>query len=461
MSKLLHDRQLPQIVEYRVSIVETGAVGDGKTKNTRAIQQALDACADRGGGCVVIPPGIWLTGALTLRSKVELHAQEGALVLFSRDFDDYPLLQASYEGVSTVRCQAPLQGDDLHDVAITGEGIFDGSGDAWRPVKKSKLTPSQWEALCQTGGCIEKTEEESIWWPTKEAMLGETVVAELHDKPSFSIEEFEPARDFLRPTLLRLQRCQKVLLQGPTFENSPAWCLHLFQCDQVTIRQVNVRNPWYAQNGDGIDLDSCTNVLLEDSAFDVGDDAICIKSGKRQREMDRHLPSADMLIRRCTVYHGHGGFVVGSEMSGGVKNLHVQDCTFIGTDVGIRFKSARGRGGVIENILIERIQMVNIAKEAISFHMFYDGTEGTFFTEEERNKRFVDEGTPYVRHIRLREITCIGAKTAILINELVEAPIEDLHIEKTHIVAEHGIIMQGGAGVHFHQNQIVIENKKD
>ena len=461
MSKLLHDRQLPQIVEYRVSIVETGAVGDGKTKNTRAIQQALDVCANHGGGCVVIPPGIWLTGALTLRSNVELHAQEGALVLFSRDFDDYPLLQASYEGISTVRCQAPLQGDDLHDVAITGEGIFDGSGDAWRPVKKSKLTPSQWEALCQTGGFIEKAEEESIWWPTKEAMLGEMVVVKLHDKPSFSIEEFEPARDFLRPTLLRLQRCQKVLLQGPTFENSPAWCLHLFQCDQVTIRQVNVRNPWYAQNGDGIDLDSCTNVLLEDSAFDVGDDAICIKSGKRQREMDRHLPSADMLIRRCTVYHGHGGFVVGSEMSGGVKNLHVQDCTFIGTDVGIRFKSARGRGGVIENVLIERIQMVNIAKEAISFHMFYDGTEGTFFTEEERNKRFVDEGTPYVRHITLREITCIGAKTAILINELTEAPIEDLHIEKTHIVAEQGIIMQGGVGVHFYQNQIVIQKKKD
>ena len=437
----------PVIPETTFNIMGYGAVGDGMVMNTWAIQTAIDECAKAGGGRVIIPPGIWLTGPITLRNRIDLHVQAGALLLFSQNFNDYPLVEANYEGVSTIRCQAPINGDDLEDVAITGDGVIDGGGAAWRPVKRSKTTQYQWRQLLSQGGVVEEGDDEAIWWPTPQALQGAEVVQRLHTEGVQDREDFAPARDFLRPALLRLQRCRRILLDGPTFQNSPAWCLHFFLSEHITIRQIEVRNPWYAQNGDGIDLDSCAYVLLENSSFDVGDDAICLKSGKNESGRDFSKPSAYISIRGCQVFHGHGGFVVGSEMSGGIHDIHISDCTFIGTDVGLRFKSARGRGGVVENIVIDRIRMADIAKEAISFHMFYDGTENTEITQA--GSEVLSTETPVFRNIFIHDVACVGAQTAILINELPELPIEGLVIDEVAIRSETGIVMNRGEKVTF------------
>ena len=173
--------------------------------------------------------------------------------------------------------------------------------------------------------------------------------------------------------MVSLISCNKVLLDGPVFQNSPAWCIHPLMCENLTVRNIDVRNPWYSQNGDGIDIESCKNSVVYNCTFDVGDDAICIKSGKDQEGRDRGMPTENLIVKNCVVYHGHGGVTVGSEMSGGVKNMHVSGCTFIGTDVGLRFKSNRGRGGVVEKIFISNIDMINIPTNAISFNLYYGG----------------------------------------------------------------------------------------
>ena len=194
---------------------------------------------------------------------------------------------------------------------------------------------------------------------------------------SIDIVEYEPYRLFLRPVLVGLYNCTNVLLEGVTFQNSPAWNIHLFECEHVNVREVNVRNPWFSQNGDGIDLEACRYAVIEDCTFDVGDDAICMKSGKNEQGRRRGKPLEHVTIRGCTVYHGHGGFVIGSEMSGGVRHVTVENCTFIGTDVGLRFKSLRGRGGVVEHIAIRGVHMKDIAGPAISFNLFYESDNGS------------------------------------------------------------------------------------
>ena len=180
-------------------------------------------------------------------------------------------------------------------------------------------------------------------------------------------EEWAEIHPWLRPVLLSIVKSKKVLLEGVTFKNSPSWCLHPLSCEDFTVNNIMVINPWYSQNGDAIDLESCKNALIINSVFDAGDDAICIKSGKDEDGRRRGEPCQNVIVKNNTVLHGHGGFVVGSEMSGGVKNIYVEDCTFMGTDVGLRFKSTRGRGGVVENIYINNINMINIPNAIVRF----------------------------------------------------------------------------------------------
>ncbi|MBD0379527.1 glycoside hydrolase family 28 protein [Paenibacillus sedimenti] len=426
---------LPDIPEREFYVVDFGAVGDGMTDNSEAFRQAIEACAAAGGGKVVIPAGIWLIGPLALRSKLEIHAEAGALVLFSKRFDDYPLIMSSYEGRPGIRCQSPLDGEGLTDVAITGEGVFDGGGEAWRPVKKWKMSEPQWKQLIESGGILDDTGQ---WWPTAAAMRGRAVAERLQQEGIVDAAAYQVIRDYLRPNLLSLRNCKRILLDGPTFQNSAAWCLHPWASEHVVIRNVMVRNPWFAQNGDGLDLDSCRYGIVENCSFDVGDDAICMKSGKDEAGRELGIPCEYITIRGCRVYHGHGGFVIGSEMSGGVRHVHVSDCTFIGTDIGLRFKSARGRGGTVEHIAIERIYMRDIQGEAISFHMFYAGKEGSGAAEEESMPVSVE--TPVFRHIDIRNITCAGAQTALLVNGLPEMPLEGLSVNNMIVSSERGIV---------------------
>jgi len=422
----------PQIPALVVKLTDFSAVPDGRTLNTAAFAAAIDAAAAKGGGCVVVPPGLWRTGPIVLRSRIELHVGRGALVQFSDNRDDYPLVEAVYEGRSIWRCQSPISGRKLEHVAITGEGIFDGAGQVWRPVKRGKLTAGQWSELVASGGVVNPRGD--TWYPSASSRDGNERPGE---RTGSGPEGLRAVKDALRPVMVSLVECRYVKLEGPTFQNSPAWCLHPLLCEDLTIRNVTARNPWYAQNGDGLDLESCRNVVVEQCSFDVGDDAICLKSGRDAEGRRRGKPTENVLVRDCVVYHGHGGFVIGSEMSGGVRNIRVSDCTFIGTDVGLRFKSTRGRGGVVENILAERIRMTGIPNEAILFDLFYGGQAPGDRDETsaagERKLPAVTEETPAFRNITLRDIVCLGAKRAALLQGLPEMPLQNIRLENIAI----------------------------
>jgi polygalacturonase len=426
-----------------VSITNFGAVGDGHTLNTDAFARAFQACAQAGGGRVLVPAGIWLTGPVQLKSNIDLHLERGALILFSPRCEDYPMVRTTYEGTRSVRAMSPIHGVNLENIAITGEGIIDGSGDAWRPVKKSKMTDAQWKKLVASGGAVDR--QGNTWYPSVEAMNGPEFIKKLEQGGSpIALEKYAGARQYLRPVMVSLIECKKVLLDGPTFQNSPAWNIHPLMCEDLVIRNITVLNPWYSQNGDGLDLESCRGVVVYKCSFDVGDDAICIKSGKDEAGRKRGRPCEDIVIADCVVYHGHGGFTVGSEMSGGVRNISVRRCIFLGTDVGLRFKTTRGRGGVVEKIYISDIRMKDIPTDAIGFNMYYGGEAPIPDSDSKsvlvsRAPAPVDEKTPRFQSIFLRNIICTGAERAVLLEGLPEMAIRDIELENVLISSRKGL----------------------
>ena len=206
------------------------------------------------------------------------------------------------------------------------------------------------------------------------------------------------------------------------------------------------KNPLYAQNGDGIDVESCKNVLIENSTFDVGDDGICIKSGRDEAGRKRGMPTENLLVRNCTVYHAHGGFVIGSEMSGGARNLYVENCTFIGTDIGLRFKTTRGRGGIVENIFVNNINMKDIVGEAILFDMYYEAKDPVVLVGEKREPPKVEmlpvtEATPQFKNFYVNNIVCNGAEKAIFVRGLPEMNIKNIVLQD--------MILQGYEGIGY------------
>lgn len=438
--------ELPVIPERVFRLTDYGAKGDGSFNNTGAFADAITACSEAGGGTVWIPAGLWLTGPIQLQSKVRLHTESGALVTFSTEFGQYPLIASNYEGLEAVRAMPPIYGDGISDIAITGEGIFDGSGEAWRCTKKHKLTSRQWDTLVASGGVVD---ESGMWWPDEGAIAGSKAVPQLQAEGVKEFSAYEPYKAFLRPVLLGLTNCKRILLDGPTFQNSASWCLHPRLCEHVTIRNSKVRNPSYSSNGDGVDIDSCLYVHIHHSLFDVGDDAICLKSGKNEQGRLVGRPTEFVLIHDCVVYHGHGGFTIGSEMSGGVRHVEVADCAFIGTDNGLRFKSARGRGGVVENISVSRIYMKNIVRDAIVFDLYYE------IKQDYADEAAIDEGTPVFRHIRIQDTYCTGAANGIFIRGLPEMPISRLSFERLKIAADKGVTCIDGQDIEFRHVHIL------
>lgn len=432
-----------------LSIVSYGALTTPGRLNTAAIQRAIDACSRRGGGVVLVPTGTWLTGPLVLKTGVNLCLAKDALLQFSRDFKDYPLVRGSFEGMDAVRNQSPISAEGADHVSITGQGVIDGGGDAWRPLKKSKAPPDVWASLLSKGVL---TTDGKTWYPSASALKGSMTKEPGVWKAGGSLRDYDDIKDFLRPNLLVFSNCRQVLLEGVTFRNSPAWCIHPLLCRGLTVRGITARNPFYAQNGDGIDIESCDSVLVEDSRFDVGDDGLCVKSGRDEEGRRRGVPTQHVVIRRCTVYHAHGGFVIGSEMSGGVRDMEVYDCAFLGTDVGLRFKSARGRGGIVENIHVHDIYMRDIAGEAILFDMYYMAQDpvpkpGETRTEPPIETRPVDDGTPVFRHFVLDHIVCNGASKAIFIRGLPEMPVQDILMEHMSLTATTGMDCRYAVGV--------------
>ena len=432
--------QRPSFPDYQVDIRDFGAKADGETLNTEAINNAIKAVSEKGGGKVVIPEGLWLTGPVVLQNNVNLHVEKNVLVLFSGDADLYPLVRTSFEGLDMLRCQSPVSAMNAENIAITGYGVLDGSGDSWRPVKRNKMTDGQWKSLLKSGGVVD--ESGKVWYPN-EGALKASILTGSKEKREISDSEWEGMKRWLRPVLLSIVKSKRVLLEGVTFRNSPSWCLHPLSCEDLTLNGVKVFNPWYSQNGDALDVESCKNVVVTNSLFDAGDDAICIKSGKDADGRRRGEPCENVLVKNNTVLHGHGGFVVGSEMSGGVRNVYVADCTFIGTDVGLRFKSTRGRGGVVENVYVDNINMINIPGDALIADLYYavkdaPGAPVPAVTEE----------TPSFKNIHISNISCKGAGRAMFLNGLPEMPIENFSVRNMRITdAQKGAFINKVAGV--------------
>jgi polygalacturonase len=436
--------------DFEKNIIEFGALGDGLTKNSEAFKSAIEAVNKAGGGKVLVPRGVWYTGPITLLSNVNLHLEDGALIIFSKDKDDYPLIETSFEGLNTVRCLSPINAYQVENIAITGNGTIDGSGEVWRAVKKSKMTDAQWKDLVKSGGIVEG----SNWFPSQSYLDGHNASSSFNVPDITDRNELQKMKDFLRPVMVSIRESKVVLLDGPTFQNSPAWNIHPLMSEDVIIRNLNVRNPWFSQNGDGLDLESCKNALIYNNTFDVGDDAICIKSGKDKDGRDRAIPTENVIIKNNIVYHGHGGVTVGSEMSSGVRNIHVSNCTFIGTDIGLRFKSTRGRGGIVENIWISDIDMVGIPTEAIGFNMFYTGNspvieEDQSAEDEARQENLVPvtEETPVFRNISMKNITVIDSEVAAFFMGLPEMKLENVRLENTILQAKKGITAIDAAGL--------------
>ncbi len=446
------------------NIVRYGAKADGLTVNTKAINQAIEACHAVGGGTVLVPAGLWLTGPIVLKNNVNLHIAKSALLQFSRNHDDYPIVVTTWEGQESYRCQAPIWGVGLANIGITGEGVLDGGGEVWRAIKRDKQTNTQWANLMKSGGVM--SEKGDMWYPSEKSKKGNNlpnagrILNGIHPTPT----ELESYKDFLRPNMISLTRCKNVLLEGVTFQNSPAWTMHPLLCDHVSIRNVTVKNHWYAQNSDALDLESCRNGIVEGCTFDTGDDGITIKSGRDEQGRKRGVPTENFIIKDCKVYHAHGGFVIGSEMSGGVRNLFVSNCTFMGSDVGLRFKTARGRGGVVEDIYVTDINMTEIPGEAILFDMYY-AAKDPVPQEGESNElptikvESLNEGTPQFKNFYLKNIICQGAETAILVRGLPEMSIKNINIENAVIEANKGLVCVEGENINLKNVTLLTKDK--
>jgi polygalacturonase len=449
----------PKFKKDTLSIKKYGAIADGYTLNTKSINAAIDALTKKGGGVVLVPSGLWLTGPIVLKNNINLHLAAGATLLFSADKSQYPLVTANWEGLPQMRNQSPVSATGAGNIAITGKGIIDGNGDAWRAVKKEKLTETQWNKLVASGGVL--SDDQKTWYPSAQFMKASKMPANPGMISSDKDAAFyESIKDFLRPNLVLLTNCKYILLEGVTFQNSPAWCLHPLMSEHLTVRNVFVKNPWYAQNGDGIDVESCKNVLIENSTFDVGDDGLCMKSGRDNEGRKRAMPVENVIIRGCTVYASHGGFVIGSEMSGGARNMYISNCTFIGADIGLRFKTARGRGGIVENIYVNDIYMKNIPAEAILFDMYYMAKDPVILAGEKRELpkvefKPVDETTPQFRNIHISNVYCNGAEKGIFVRGLPEMHVKDIVLENMVLQAKKGIDVQEATGITFKNIKII------
>lgn len=421
-------------------IIKYGAVSGSLNNNTASIQSAIDMAHQAGGGVVVIPQGLWISGPIVLKSRVNLHLEQGALLQFVHDREQYPMILTTWEGQKAYRCQPPISAMGQVHIAITGLGILDGAGQIWKPVKKSKVTESQWKSFILSGGVATA----DTWYPSMNAKLGYESEWAKKMTPGKSKEDYLTVKDFLRPNMVSMTECKYITIEGVTFRNSPAWTLHPLLCHDLSIKNVHVMNPWYGQNNDAMDIESCSNGIVDGCTLDTGDDAITIKSGRDEEGRARGIPTENFIFKNNTVYHGHGGFVIGSEMSGGVKNLYVSNCTFLGTDIGLRFKTTRGRGGIVSNIFISDIQMSDIAGEAVLFDMYYSAKDPVPLQGEQVIPSVIeykakDAGTPVFRDFFIDKISCLGARTAILMNGLPESNIENVRISNSNFSSVEGI----------------------
>ncbi len=435
--------QLPHFQNKLFNIKDYGAVGDGHTMNTDAFQKTINACSEAGGGKVIVPPGLWLTGPIELKSNVNFHVERGALILFSPEHKDYPIIKTPSGGFVLA---SPIYGFDLENIAITGSGLIDGNGTTWRPLKKDKVNESLWKKFVNSGGVV--NEAGNIWYPSEVAMNADKYFVQFRkEKKKITAEDLLPLRDAMRPKMVSLMHCKRVLIDGVTLENSPSFAFNPNFCEDMVIRNVKVNNEYWAQNGDAIDIGSSKNVLLYKSTITAGDDGICMKANVVKGATEAVLQN--VVIADCVVYHAHGGFVTGSNTNGGMHNIYVHNCDFVGTDVGLRFKSSRGRGGLVDNIFIKNIFMKDIVNQTILFNTYYE-------IKNAEVKAFpVTDRTPIFKNIFIDSIFCDGAREAASVVGLPEMPIQNIHITNSYISAERGFYTDYAKGITLDNVEIV------
>ena len=384
----------PVIPNATVNIKEVGGVGDGITLCTEAFAKGISKLSKQGGGRLVVPEGVWLTGPISLKDNIELHLNKNAIVLFSPD----KTLYVDPTGKSS-RVYAGIRASKRKNIAITGEGIIDGNGEYWRPVKRSKVSDVEWKDFLDKIGGVTK-DNGKLFYPWDATGKG-------------NIADTPEQQEKMRNDLIRLTDCENVLIEGVTVQNAPKFHVHPLNCKNVIVDGVTVRCPWNAQNGDAIDFSDVNTGLIVNCVVDAGDDGICMKSNKQKAKSPAN-GCQDIVIQDNTVFHAHGGFVLGSETISGMERIVVRHNRFSGTDTGLRFKSGIGRGGKTNDLYISDIVMTDIKDEAIVFQCDYidrpagsDPNQVPTYTDEQRRS------APEFQGIHIDRVTCQGVKTAV------------------------------------------------
>ncbi|MFC5283533.1 glycoside hydrolase family 28 protein [Pedobacter alpinus] len=397
------------------NVMDYGAKNDSTAIATKAIEKAISAAVKVGGGTIYFGPGKYLTGPIHLKNNITILIDAGAELHFSDNFDDYlPMVPSRWEG-TTVNNFSPLfYAYKAENIAITGRGLINGHG-------------KKWWAASENFANVKPQKYMDIFHANNKNVIAPDLKGWIE-------------RGFLRPPFIQTMFCKNVLIQGITIINSPFWTVNPQFCENVSIQGVTIENP-PSPNTDGINPESCKYVHISDCHISVGDDCITIKSGKDRDGRKWNAPAENYTITNTTMLSGHGGVVIGSEMSGGVKKIVISNCVFDGTDRGIRIKTARGRGGVVEDIRVSNIIMKNIKQEAIVLNMQYAKTE----------VEPVSERTPIFRNIHFSNITGVDINVAGKIIGIGELPVDQITFNDIQLDAKEGFSILNAKNIEFHQ----------
>ena len=400
----------PQFSQRIFNIVDYGASPNNKHASivTRAFARAIAACAKAGGGRVLVPAGNWLCGPIHLRSNIELHLAKDAILRFSAEPSDYlPQVFVRWGGQECFNYSPFIYARDCNNVAITGAGTLLGQGDQW----------TNWQKL-EARAHAELNQMAIDGVPVEERRFG---------------GEARP----LRPQLILAINCSSVLFEGFTIaQGGPQWTVHAAYGQDIIVRGLKIRATDMPNNV-GIVIDSCKHALIEDCQLDTGDDCIALKSGLNEEGWRVGKPTENVIVRRIRATSGHGGITIGSEMSGGVRNVLVHDCHYDGPSAGIRMKASRGRGGVVEDIVVHDVTMGRIAGDAIQIT-----TEHSAFNQP-------DGTSPTFRNIKIRNVTCQSAETAVRMIGLSDSPLREITLANLTITAREGLHCSAINGLHL------------